>query len=197
MFYEPQSRKSCSAENLIFTTFFATSARALQCLWDIFVKRHSNDGIVQSFSPRLLAPYHKNSCFIVFYATRWTGCFCIRVPKTSYFTGFYATPYRKPHIFMQFPRGPFFPQRSLENTVFHEGLRHTVLKTLCFTYVWCTPDISITGCRKHRIFAVIFATPHKKQRILHGFGADPIFLQQGNRNTVFYELFCNVAQKTS
>ena len=80
----------------------------------------------------------------------------------------------------RFSRG-FTPHGS-ENLVFYVGLVH--------------PRYFHNRMSKALFFAVIFATPHKKHCILRGFGTDPIFLQQGSRNTVFYELFCNVIQKT-
>ena len=90
---------------------------------------------------------------------------------------FSATKSRK----HRFSRG-FTPHGS-ENLVFYVGLMH--------------PRYFHNRMSKASFFCCDFCNTAQKHRILRGFGADPIFLQQGSRNTVFYELFCNVAQKTS
>ena len=191
------SRKSWSAENLIFhyvfchisshfkmplgyfceetfkrwdcSKFFATASGTIS-------QRHMFYRVLCHEVNRLFL--HQGAKNVVFYEV-----LCNTVQKISYFYAvsewavFSATKSRKHH----FSRG-FTPHGS-ENLVFYVGLVH--------------PQYFHGRTSKALFFAVIFATPHKKHRILRGFRADPIFLQQGSRNTVFYELFCNVAQKTS
>ena len=121
---------------------------------------------------------HQGTENLVFYEV-----LCNTVQKTSYFYAvsawvvFSATGYRKPCFLLGFtPHGT-------EHLVFYVGL----VQPLYFR----------NRTSKASFFAVIFATPNKKHCILRGFGADPIFLQPGSRNTVFYELFCKGVQKTS
>ena len=107
-----------------FTTFFATSARTLQCLWDIFVKRHSNDGIAQSFYPGFWHDITK---------TRVLSCFMPRGEQVVSASG-----KRKRRIL----RG--FIQHRTENLIFLRGFRvdpffcNEVSKTPFFTRVYAT-----------------------------------------------------------
>ena len=122
MNYSPENHGT--PKTSYFTTLFATSARTLQCLWYISVKRHSNDGIVQSFLPRLLARYHKN-----------TRLLCFR-PRSEQVVS--ASGYRKRYIL----RG--FIQHRTENLIFLCGFRvdrffcNAVSKIPFFTKVYAT-----------------------------------------------------------
>ena len=196
-FYEPQSRKSWSDETLVFYDVLChinshfTMPLGYFCeetfkRWDcskFFTpasgttsQKHVFYHVLCHEVNRLFL--HQGSENVVFYEVLYNT-----VQKTSYFyavsawTLFSATKSRK----HRFSRG-FTPHGS-ENLVFYVGLMH--------------PRYFHNRMSKASFFAGIFATLHNSHCILRGFGADPLFLQQGSRNTVSYELFCNVVQKTS